>query len=60
MSANQKRRMFLMAASAGGLGMLVGLNEAQPAERIIKVVAKRFDYTPGEIHLKKASRQCWS
>jgi cytochrome c oxidase subunit 2 len=26
---------------------------AQPAEQVIKVSAKKFDYTPGEIKLKK-------
>lgn len=53
MSANRKRRLLLAGAVAGGFGMFAALIDAQPKERVIKVVAKRFDYTPGEIHLKK-------
>lgn len=54
MSTNHKRRLLLLTgAAAGGLGLLAPFLEAQPEERVIKVVAKRFDYTPSEIHLKK-------
>jgi len=53
MSANLKRRLLLIGAAAGGLSALAAVVVAQPQERIIKVIAKRFDFTPGEIHLKK-------
>ncbi len=41
---------LVMLLSAGSIGMYVS---AQPAEQVIKVVAKKFDYTPNVIHLKK-------
>ena len=59
MSMNRKRRLLLVGAAAGGLsalglGTLAAVAVAQPQERIIKVVARKFDFTPGEIHLKKS------
>jgi cytochrome c oxidase subunit 2 len=53
MFINQKRRLLLAGAAAGGLAAATTMTAAQPQERIIKVVAKKFDFTPGEIHLKK-------
>ncbi len=53
MRTNRKRRMLLMGSAAVGWSVLTALIYAQPQERIIKVVAKRFDYTPREIQLKK-------
>jgi cytochrome c oxidase subunit II len=53
MSVNHKRRLLLIGATAGGLSTLAAVVVAQPPERIIKVVAKKFDFTPSEIHLKK-------
>jgi cytochrome c oxidase subunit 2 len=53
MRVNQKRRLLLIGAAAGGLGALAAAIAAQPRERLVKVVAKRFDFTPGEIHLEK-------
>ena len=54
MNGNRKRRLLLAGTAAGGLSILVAaFVDAQPKERVIKVVAKRFDYTPGEIHLEK-------
>jgi cytochrome c oxidase subunit II len=53
MNLNHKRRLLLIGAAAGGLSTLAALVVAQPQERVIKVVAKRFDYTPGEIRLQK-------
>lgn len=53
MKVNHNRRLLLAAAVAGGLGTLAAIAAAQPQERIIKVVAKKFDFTPGEIHLKR-------
>lgn len=53
MQIDHNRRLLLAAAVAGGLGALAAIVAAQPQERIIKVVAKKFDFTPGEIHLKR-------
>ncbi len=53
MNLNHKRRLLLTGAAAGGLGMLAALVGAQPQERIVKVVAKKFDFTPAEIRLEK-------
>ena len=59
MNINRKRRLLLIGAAAGGvsalgLSTLAAVAVAQPQERIIKVVARKFDFTPGEIHLKKS------
>lgn len=53
MSLDHKRRLLLIGATAGGLSTLAAIVTAQPQERIVKIVAKRFDFTPSEIHLKK-------
>jgi len=54
MRVDRRRRLLLLGVAAGGLGALAAVFAAQPQERIIKVVAKRFDFTPSEIHLKKS------
>lgn len=54
MRVNHRRRLLLIGAAAGGLGALASAVAAQPQERIIKVVAKKFEFTPSEIHLKKS------
>lgn len=41
---------FAVALGTGGVAAYVA---AQPAEQVIKVTAKKFDYTPSEIKLKK-------
>ncbi|MFL6571987.1 MAG: cupredoxin domain-containing protein [Burkholderiales bacterium] len=51
-------RVLRMAAGAAALGLAsiatyVAAQPAQPTERIIRIDAKRFDYTPGELTLKK-------
>jgi cytochrome c oxidase subunit 2 len=53
MKPNYRRRVLLVAAAAAGVVPFVSIVRAQADERVIKVVAKRFDYTPGEIQLKK-------
>jgi cytochrome c oxidase subunit II len=53
MKPNHKRRLLLIVTGAGGLGPLAALVSAQPEEQVIKVVAKRFDYTPSEIRVKR-------
>ncbi|HJY79278.1 MAG TPA: cupredoxin domain-containing protein [Burkholderiales bacterium] len=51
-------RMFRIAAGAAALGLAsiasyVAAQPAQPKEKVIHIDAKRFDYTPGEVTLKK-------
>src|SRR4051812_11546398 len=51
-------RILRMAAGAAALGFAsiatyVAAQPPQPKERIIRIDAKRFDYTPGELTLKK-------
>ncbi|WP_238531423.1 cupredoxin domain-containing protein [Collimonas fungivorans] len=53
MAINNKRRLLLAGAGAGGLAITAAAVIAQTQERVIKVVAKKFDFTPGEIRLKK-------
>jgi cytochrome c oxidase subunit 2 len=48
-----RRRVLLAAVGLGGLGILGVRAFAQPAPQVIKVAAKKFDFTPGEIRLKK-------
>jgi cytochrome c oxidase subunit 2 len=52
---NQKRRsvVFSAAAAALGLGTAGTFVAAQPKEKVIKVTAKRFTFTPGKITLKQ-------
>ncbi len=35
------------------LGTYVAAQSAEPKEKVIKITAKKFNYTPGEIKLKK-------
>ncbi|HWX01582.1 cupredoxin domain-containing protein [Collimonas sp.] len=53
MDIHNKRRLLLAGAAAGGLAVATRLVLAQTPERVIKIVAKKFDFTPGEIRLKK-------
>jgi cytochrome c oxidase subunit 2 len=51
-------RVLRMAAGAAALGLAsiatyVAAQPAQPKEKVIRIEAKRFDYTPGELTLKK-------
>jgi len=51
-------KVFRMAAGAAALGLApiatyVAAQPAQPKEKDIRIDAKRFDYTPGELTLKK-------
>lgn len=47
------RAMIVALAFAIGLGAGAAHVAAQPAERIIKIASKKFDYTPNQITLKK-------
>ena len=47
------RAMIVVAAFFIGLGAGVTHVAAQPPEQVIKIAAKKFDYTPNRITLKK-------
>jgi len=50
------RRKGLAIAAAAVIGVLASVAtyvSAQPKEKVIKMTAKRFDYTPGHLTLKK-------
>jgi len=51
-------KLLRIAVGAASLGLAsiatyVAAQPAQPKEKVIRIVAKRFDYTPGELRLKK-------
>ena len=53
MAIDLQRRRFtagLVLLSVGGLGAIAG---AQTNEQVVRVVAKRFDFTPNTIQLRK-------
>jgi cytochrome c oxidase subunit 2 len=55
---NAKRRSLMFSAVSAALAMIaageyLNAQSAEPAERIIKVSAKRFDYTPSHITVKQ-------
>ena len=45
-----RRRQLILACTLGGLGALAG---AQPAEKVIAVVARKFVFLPSEIALRR-------
>ena len=50
--------MSKVAAAAGiaacvSLGTYVAAQSAEPKEKVIRITAKKFNYTPGEVKLKK-------
>jgi cytochrome c oxidase subunit II len=53
MNFNATRRQLLVAAAAGGLIALAPALIAQPQERIIKINARRFAFTPSEVRLAR-------
>jgi cytochrome c oxidase subunit 2 len=55
MSASTKAARIALVAAIAMLGLAAGYTQvaAQPKARVIKIVAKRFDYTPGNFKLKK-------
>ena len=48
-----KRRKFLGAAVAALTAAAGGYAAAQPADEVIKITAKKFEFTPREVKLKK-------
>jgi len=53
MSIDSSRRTVLGAVGAIALGSLGAFAAAKAKPRVIKVVAKRFEFVPAEIHLKQ-------
>jgi len=56
MSVNAKVLRILACGAALGVASIatyVAAQPAQPKEKIIRIDAKRFDYTPGQLTLKK-------
>lgn len=49
------RRIVIAAllVALGSLGAYVAAQSAEPKEKVIKITAKKFTYTPGEVKLKK-------
>jgi cytochrome c oxidase subunit 2 len=52
---NTKAMLAVVAAALGlgSVGAYVAAESAQPKEKVIKITAKRFNYTPAEVTLKK-------
>jgi cytochrome c oxidase subunit 2 len=42
-----------MVVMLGSIGAYVAAESAEPKEKVIKITAKKFNYTPGEVKLKK-------
>ena len=53
MKVDSNRRTLMGAAGALALGSVAALALAQPKERVIKVVAKKFEFVPREIRVKR-------
>lgn len=53
MRLNKDVLMLAVAAALLAVGAVATYVKAEPAEQVIKVSAKKFDYTPGEIKLRK-------
>ena len=50
--AQLTRRTLLLGAGATGVALLGARVPAQPAERVVKIVAKKFEYEPDKIMLR--------
>ena len=53
MAIDTSRRAWIGAAGAIVLSSAVALASAKPKPRAIKIVAKKFEFVPGEIHVKQ-------
>ena len=55
MKLNTKAMLAIAAAvfGLGSVGAYMVAESAQPKEKVIKITAKKFNYTPGEVTLKK-------
>ena len=52
MSVDSSKRVLMGAAGAFALSSVVAIASTKPKARVIKVVAKKFEFVPGEIHVK--------
>ena len=50
---NLARRCFSTAIGGTALAVALGLRAAEPKEQVIKIVARRFTFTPNKLTLKK-------
>ena len=56
MSINRKTLRVAVTAAVvtlASFGAYVAAQSAEPKEKVIKITAKKFNYTPGEVTLKK-------
>ena len=50
---SSRRALIGMAGGAIALSSVAILASAKPEPRVIKVIAKKFEFVPGEIHVKQ-------
>jgi cytochrome c oxidase subunit 2 len=53
MTVNTSRRTLIGAAGALALGSVAALAPGQPKPRVIEVVARKFEFVPSEIRVKR-------
>ena len=53
MAIDTRRRRLIGAAGALGLASIAGLAAARPKPRVIKVIAKKFEFVPAVIQVKR-------
>ena len=53
MTIDSHRRTLMSAAGALALSSVTALVLAKPKERVIKVIARKFEFVPREIHVKQ-------
>ena len=53
MTIDSSRRALIGAAGAVALSAVMVVASAKPKPRVIKVIAKKFAFVPGEIHVKQ-------
>jgi cytochrome c oxidase subunit II len=56
MRVDANRRAWIGAAGAIALGSVVLAARAETKPRVIKIVAKKFEFVPGEIRVKQGER----
>ncbi len=56
MTSNRKAFLTVMMSAVlalSGFAVYVAAQSAEPKEKVIRISAKKFNYTPGEVQLKK-------
>ena len=53
MTLDTKALRVAVAVAALSLGAYVAAQSAEPKEKVVRITAKKFNYTPGEVKLKK-------